>query len=61
MKNAKSKAIAKKKSWTDSLDRSKYTPETIARWKKDESRAGKQFQALQKNPFRHLPSTAPAP
>lgn len=58
--NDKKREIAGKLSWTAGLDKSKYSPETIARWKADEHKAGKQFAQLQKNPHKDLPSTAPA-
>ena len=47
-------------SWMDKLDKSKYSPETLRKWKLDEMRAKKQHRALMKNPLRDLPSTAPA-
>lgn len=47
-------------SWTDGLDKKKYAPSDIKRWKSDEARAKKQFAELRSNPFRDLPITAPA-
>ena len=46
--------------WTDNLDKSKYSPETLARWKKDAIRAKKQHSILMKNPHRDLPDLSPA-
>ena len=47
-------------SWTDKLDKSKYSAETIKKWKADEVGAKKQHKALMANPHRNLPDTAPA-
>jgi len=49
-----------KKSWMDGLDKTKYSPEKIARWKADERRAKSDMVRLQANPFKNHPDTSPA-
>lgn len=48
-------------SWVDSIkDKSRFSPETLKRWRAESVNAKKQHKDLMKNPHRNLPSTAPA-
>ena len=55
--------MAKENTWIDRMtkeQRAKYSPETLNKWRASAIDARKQMDALQKNPHRNLPSTAPA-
>ena len=49
-----------KSSWTDRLDKNKYSPDKIARWKSKELKAEKDFKSLKSDSRSSLPATSPA-
>lgn len=49
-----------KSNWTDGLDKSKYSPEKLARWKADSERAKAQFDRQHNSQFRNQSANTPA-